>query len=45
MKVISVRKKYLTERGFKDFKDWNKNKNHIYIGRESKWIDGTFKSK
>ena len=44
--VISVRKKELNKKGYKDFQDWIKNPNHIYIGRNMNfYVPGTFKSK
>lgn len=46
LNVISVRKKELQKRGYKDFKDWNQNPKHLYIGRNmSCYVPGTSKSK
>ena len=44
--VICVRRKELKKKGFDDFKHWNQNSNHIYIGRNmSFYVPGTVKSK
>lgn len=44
--VINVSKKNLNDRGYTDFQDWNKDPNHVYIGRNmSFYVKGTFKSK
>src|SRR5436190_21235537 len=44
--VISVRKANLVKLGYKDFEDWIKDPNHVYIGRDmSFWIKGAKGSK
>ena len=44
--VISVRKANLVKLGYKDFDDWIKNPNHIYIGRDmSFYVKGAKGSK
>ena len=46
MEVINIRKKFLNMNGYKDFMDWNKNENHIYIGRNMNfYVNGTIGSK
>ena len=32
--LVSLKKSFLTSRGFKSFKDWNSNPNNVYIGRD-----------
>ena len=45
-KVICVKKANLKKLGYKDFEDWNKDPNHVYIGRNmSFYVPGTTKSK
>lgn len=42
MSIINIRKKELQKIGYKDFEDWNKNDNHVYIGRNmSFYVPGT----
>lgn len=44
--VISVKKSNLIKLGYKDFEDWAKNPNHVYIGRDmSFYVKGTKCSK
>lgn len=31
--VVNVKKQFLNKRGFKDFEDWAKSENKVYIGR------------
>jgi hypothetical protein len=31
--VVNVKKVELNKRGYKDFKDWNNDEDHLYIGR------------
>ncbi len=46
MDVVNVRKAELNKKGFKDFEEWSKNPNHIYIGRNmSFYVKGTNASK
>lgn len=43
--VVNVKKANLQKAGYTDFKDWNKNKNHVYIGRNMTfYVPGTEKS-
>lgn len=45
-KIISVKKKNLNKLGYKDFEDWNRDPNHIYIGRNmSFYVKGAIESK
>lgn len=45
-KVVNIRKKELNKRGYKDFNDWNRLDNSVYIGRNMTfYVDGTEKSK
>ena len=44
--VVNVKKNFLIQAGYKDFQDWAKNPNHVYIGRDmSYYIPGTKGSK
>ena len=44
--LINVKKPFLVKAGYKDFQDWIKNPNHIYIGRDmSFYVLGTKGSK
>ena len=44
--VVSIRKKCLVENGYKDFLDWSKEDDHVYIGRNMTfYVEGTHKSK
>lgn len=44
--VISVKKANLIKLGYKDFEDWIKDPNHVYIGRDmSFYVKGTYKSR
>ena len=46
MKLCNVKKKELNKRGIKDFQEWNKKKNTLYIGRNmSFYVKGAVKSK
>ena len=46
MKVVNIKKKFLVKQGYKDFKDWNKKEDHVYIGRNMNfYVPGTIKSK
>ena len=46
MEVISVKKKNLNQAGYKNFEDWAKNKDHLYIGRNMNfYIKGAHESK
>ncbi|ARF12429.1 protein of unknown function DUF4326 [Klosneuvirus KNV1] len=46
MSVVNVKKKYLNQAGYKDFEDWSKDPNHVYIGRDmSFYVKGTKGSK
>lgn len=38
--VVNIKKKYLTERGFRNFDHWNADPNHVYIGRSMTWVKG-----
>ena len=45
-KIVNLKKKFLNERGFKNFEDWNSKENTLYIGRSMKfYVKGTKKSK
>lgn len=44
--VVSVKKAELKKRGISDFKEWNEQKDTVYIGRNmSFYVKGTNKSK
>ena len=44
--IINIKKTNLNVLGYKDFNDWNKNDNHVYIGRNmSFYVPGTVESK
>jgi hypothetical protein len=44
--VVNIKKKFLNQRGIKDFEEWASNPNHIYIGRNmSFYIKGAYHSK
>ena len=46
MEVVNVKKKELNKRNIKDFEEWNKMENTLYIGRNmSFYVKGTFSSK
>lgn len=46
MDIVNIRKKNLVKMGYKDFNDWNKKKDHLYIGRNmSFYVPGTEESK
>lgn len=46
MEVVNIKKKFLVKGGYKDFEDWSKKDNHIYIGRNMTfYVKGTTKSK
>lgn len=46
MSVVNIKKKYLNQSGYKDFEEWIKDPNHIYIGRDmSFYVKGATKSK
>ena len=46
MSVVNVKKEHLQKNGYKDFQDWAKNPNHIYIGcGMSIYVTGTTLSK
>lgn len=38
--VVNIKKKYLAERGFRNFDHWNDDPHHIYIGRSMTWVKG-----
>lgn len=44
-RVVDVHKKNLNKIGYADLKDWLKDPNHIYIGRNNVYVNGTFNSK
>ena len=45
-KVVNVKKSFLIQNGYKDFDEWIKCKNHVYIGRNmSFYISGANASK
>jgi Domain of unknown function (DUF4326) len=44
--IVNVKKQYLIKNGYKDFEDWARDPNHVYIGREmSFYVKGAKKSK
>lgn len=43
--VINIKKKHLNEIGIPDLKEWIKDDNHIYIGRNMVYVKGANKSK
>jgi hypothetical protein len=44
--VINVKKAELNKRGIKDFEEWSKMPNSVYIGRNmNMYVKGTFQSK
>ena len=44
--VVNVKKEKLKKYGYNDFQEWNKNPEHIYIGRNmSFYVEGTNESK
>jgi hypothetical protein len=44
--LVNVKKKLLIQNGYKDFEDWKKNINHMYIGRDMTfYVKGTNGSK
>ena len=44
--IVNVKKQYLIQRGYVDFKDWASKPNHVYIGREMNfYVDGAKGSK
>ena len=46
MEVINIRKSELNKKGFKDFEEWQKVSNHLYIGRNMTfYVKGTNASK
>lgn len=46
MEVVNVKKKFLIQKGYKDFEDWVNNSNNVYIGRNmSFYIKGALGSK
>lgn len=46
MEIINIKKANLKKLGYEDFEDWNKKKNHVYIGRNmSFYVKGTVASK
>lgn len=45
-KIVNVKKTFLNKNGYKDFDEWIKCKNHVYIGRNmSFYIPGATGSK
>lgn len=42
---VCIKKACLQKRGYSDFEDWNKDPNHVYVGRQSVYVKGTYKSK
>ena len=45
MSVVNVKKTELKKNGYKDFQDWNKKSNHLYIGRNmNAYVPGTYGS-
>ena len=45
-KVVNIRKAELVKSGYKDFEDWSKSKDHVYIGRNMNvYVKGTLASK
>ena len=46
MSVVNVRKAELLKIGYKDFEEWSKNPNNLYIGRNMNYyVKGTHASK
>ena len=46
MEVVNIRKAELNKKGFKDFEEWQKVSNHLYIGRNMNfYVKGTTASK
>lgn len=46
MSIVNVKKAQLQKNGYKDFNEWIKHPNHIYIGRDmSFYVPGTIASK
>ena len=43
--VVNINKASLTTMGYSDLEQWLQNPNHIYIGRNVRFIKGTTKSK
>jgi len=44
--LVCIKKDALKKKGYKDFEDWNKDLNHVYIGRDMTfYVKGTTKSK
>ena len=42
MSVVNVKKAELKKNGYENFQDWNKNPNHLYIGRNmNAYVPGT----
>jgi len=45
MSVVNVKKAELKKKGYEDFEDWNKDPNHVYIGRNMNfYVPGTLGS-
>jgi hypothetical protein len=45
MEVVNVRVKFLRKNGYENLLEWLKNPNHIYIGRNMVYVEGTYSSK
>jgi hypothetical protein len=43
--VVNVHKECLRKRGFADFNEWLQQPNALYIGRNVRFVQGTFQSK
>ena len=45
-KVVNIKVAELQKENYENFLDWNKNPNHLYIGRNTTfYVPGTIKSK
>ncbi len=46
MEVVNVKKIFLNQNGYNDFEEWNKQPNHLYIGRNMNfYVKGAIGSK